>query len=186
MSENSNRDSQEAEDQNHAESSAKDPASTQEQNMDPRSELEKAKSDFLYLRAEFDNYRKNAIRERSEMLKYGGERLARELLDVLDTFDLATQSEVTPENLESFVTGIDLTKSNLKNLLSRFGVHEVSSLGEAFDPTVHEALGSEATDEIEAGHISKVFKKAYKLHDRLLRPAQVMVAKPTDSSQEGD
>ncbi len=148
-------------------------------------ELEKIKTDYLYLRAEFDNFRKNAIKERSELIKYGSERMARELLDVVDTFDLALNSNVTSENLESFVKGVQMTATNLRTLLSRFGIQEIDPLGENFDPSVHEALGTEPTSAYPPGKIARVFKKAFKMHDRMIRPAQVVVAtEPIESDED--
>ena len=73
-----------------------------------------------------------------------------------------------------------MTAQELKGLLQRHGVTEVPSEGQAFDPNVHEALSSEVNDKVEPGHISRVFQKAYKLHDKLVRPAQVAVAKKAD------
>lgn len=141
-------------------------------------ELAKLKNEYLYLRAEFENYKKQAIKERSELIRYGGERLGREILDVLDNFERALETELSSENLESFRKGIQLTASELKNLLTRFGIQEIPSDGKAFDPEIHEALGGEETTQVEPGHIVRVFKKAYKMHDRLLRPGQVIIARP--------
>jgi molecular chaperone GrpE len=61
--------------------------------------------------------------------------------------------------------------------LGKFGIQEVDAIGQAFDPTLHEAIGSEETSEFEPGHVARVLKKAFKMHDRLIRPAQVIVAK---------
>ena len=140
-------------------------------------ELAKAKNDYLYLRAEFENYKRNAIKERSDLLKYGSERLWVDLLNVLDNFERATESKVAPENLATFVKGIEMTYQDFKNVLSKYGVSEIPSKGAAFDPNVHEALSSEETEEVSPGHISRVFKKPYKLHERVIRPGQVIVAK---------
>jgi molecular chaperone GrpE len=140
-------------------------------------ELAKAKNDYLYLRAEFENYKRNSIKERSDLLKYGSERLWVDLLNVLDNFERATESKITPENLATFVKGIEMTYQDFKNVLSKFGVTEVPSMGAAFDPNIHEALSSEETEEVTPGHISRVFKKPYKLHERVIRPGQVIVAK---------
>ena len=137
----------------------------------------KAQNDLLYLRAEFDNYKKQSIKERSDYLKYGSERLITELLEVIDNFDRALATPATAENIDTFSQGMQLTSNELKGTLKKFGVEEVPCKGEAFDPTYHEALSSEETDEVEPGHITQVFKGAYKLHDRLIRPAQVVVAK---------
>jgi len=144
-----------------------------------KADLDKAKNDYLYLAADFDNYRKNAIKERSDLVKFGNERLIRELLNVVDNFERALESGADPEK---FRQGVEMINSEMKSLLQRFGVSEVAAQGEAFDPATHEALSSEPTSEMEPGHVLRVFKKAYKLHDRLVRPAQVVVAsKPQDT-----
>lgn len=139
-------------------------------------ELEKAKNDFLYLRAEFDNFRRNTIKERSQLVKYGAERLVHDLLNVMDNFDRALEIEVTPESINSFKEGIVMTSHELKETLNKHGVTEVPCVGEKFDPMLHEALSSEPTNDYEPGVISRVFKKAYKMHDKVIRPGQVVVA----------
>jgi len=140
-------------------------------------QADKFKNEYLYLRAEFENYKRNAIKERADLLKYGPERLVRDLLEVADNFERALSTQVTPETLGTFKQGVEMTASDLKNLLQRHHVVEVPTEGAAFDPAIHEALSSEPTDRVAPGHISKVFKKAYKLHDKVIRPAQVVVAK---------
>ncbi len=148
-----------------------------------KSELDQAKRDFLYLRADFDNYKKSVIKERSELIKYGCERVFVEALGVLDNFDRALELELSPDNLASFKEGLLLTASEFKKVLENFGVREIDSQGVAFDPNIHEALSSEETDSLPPGHVFRVFKKAYKLHDRVIRPAQVVVAKEPKKSE---
>lgn len=140
-------------------------------------QAEKYKNDFLYLRAEFENYKRNAIKERSDLIKYGGERFIRDLLEVVDNFERALQVQVTPENMATYKQGVEMTAQELKNLLNRHSVQEVQSEGAPFDPMIHEALSSEATDQVAAGHVARVFKKPYKLHDKIIRTGQVVVAK---------
>lgn len=140
-------------------------------------QAEKYKNEYLYLRAEFENYKRNVLKERSDLLKFGSERLVRDLLGVVDNFERALQVNVTPENFSTFKQGIDMTAQELRNLLQSHSVQEVPTEGVAFDPTLHEALSSEPTDKVPPGHVARVFKKAYKLHDKLVRPAQVVVAK---------
>ncbi len=140
-------------------------------------EVAKWKNDYLYLRADFDNYRKSVIKERADLIKYGCERLIIELLGFLDTVDRVLQMQMTPENVEQFRSGFEMTATELKNVLQQFGVKELEAAGQAFNPAEHEAVSSEETDLVPPGHIFRVFKKAYKLHDRLIRPAQVVVAK---------
>lgn len=141
-----------------------------------KADVEKFKNEYLYLRAEFDNYKKGVIKERSDMIKYGGERIFVELLEVCDNFERALGFEVKPENLESLYQGFKLIHEELKSLLGRFSVSEVPAQGAKFDPNVHNALGTEPTGTVPVGHISQVFKKPYKLHDRVIRPGQVIIA----------
>lgn len=142
-----------------------------------KNEAEKAKNDYLYLRAEFDNYRRNVIKERSDLIKYGSERLIVDILGVLDNFERALEAKPTPENLVNYVKGIEMTQQELKNVLTKFGVSEIPAQGVQFDPSIHEALSSEETDTVKPGFISRVFKKPYKLFDKIIRPGQVVVAK---------
>lgn len=143
-----------------------------------RAELEKAKNDYLYLRAEFDTYRRNAIKERSDLMKFGAERVFVELLNVLDNLERALSFKVTSENLETYKKGVEMTAQDLKAVLTKFGVREVEAQGLPFDPTLHEALSGEETDTVPEGHVFRVFKKPYKLHEKIIRPGQVVVAKP--------
>lgn len=151
-------------------------AATTEAKPDLQSELDKSKRDYLYLLADFDNYRKNAIKERSDLTKFGSERFIRDFLGVFDNFERALETEVTPENLASFKDGVNMIAAELRSLLQRFGVEEVKSEGQPFDPAKHEALSSEPRDDMPAGSVARVFKKAYKMHDKLIRPAQVTVS----------
>lgn len=140
-------------------------------------QAEKYKSDYLYLRAEFDNYRKNMIKDRADLIKYGAEKFIRDFLGVFDNFERALGTQVTAENFPVFKKGVEMTASELKSILARHGVMEVPSEGQSFDPAVHEALGSEPSESVPEGQIVKVFQKAYRLNEKLLRPAQVIVAR---------
>lgn len=142
-----------------------------------KEELEKAKREQLYQLAEFENYKKNVIKERADLRKYGSERLLVDLLNVLDIFETALATELTAENINSFKKGMELTANELRAVLGRYGVEELPAQGKPFDPSVHEAISSEETDALPAGHVSRVFKKPFKLHERVIRPGQVVVAK---------
>ena len=143
-----------------------------------KSEVDKFKNEYLYLRAEFDNFKRQTIKERSDLRKYGAERLVVDLLNILDVFETALSTELTPETMQVFRKGIDMTASELRSVLGRHGIEEIPSHGKAFDPAVHEALSSEESSEVAEGHVTRVFKKPYKLHDRVIRHGQVVVAKP--------
>lgn len=136
----------------------------------------KWKNEYLYLRAEFENYKKNALKERSDLLKFGAERIARDVLEVVDTFERALELKVSAETLGQFKTGVEMIAKNLKEALSKHGIQEVPSQAQPFNPLHHEAISSETTTEVPEGHVSKVFKKPYKLHDKIIRMGQVVVA----------
>lgn len=151
--------------------------------IEKKSELQTAiddsakwKNEYLYLRAEFENYKKNAIKERSDLLKFGAERISRDVLEVMDNFERALEIKISPETLQSFKTGVELTAKELKDALAKHGIQEVPSQALPFNPLHHEAISSEATATVPAGHVSRVFKKPYKLHDKIIRMGQVIVA----------
>lgn len=168
--------------ENSTSSSTTEDAAQIDSTAELQQQVDKWKNDYLYLRAEFETYKRNAIKERSEISKYGSERLINDILTVADNFDRALSTKVTPETIEVYAQGVKMTAAELKSVLSRFGVNEIKCEGLPFDPNLHEALGAEESDTVAEGHILKVFRSAYKLHDRLVRPAQVIVAKaPTKS-----
>jgi len=142
-----------------------------------KTEVEKFKNEYLYLRAEFENFKRQTIKERSDQRKYGSERLVVDLLNILDVFETALLTELTPETIQTFRKGIDLTANELRTVLNRHGIEEIPAHGKPFDPAVHEALSSEESD-MPSGNVTRVFKKPYKLHDRVVRHGQVVVAKP--------
>lgn len=150
-------------------------------------QLEKAKGEYLYLRADFDNYRKQAIKERSDLIRFGAERFIVDLLNVVDNFDRAMETEVTAENVDSFKQGMAMISAELYDVLQRHGVEAKPGEGQPFDPNIHEALSSEPTTDFPPGHITREIRKAYQLHDKLIRPAQVVVAsEPSESSGGGN
>jgi molecular chaperone GrpE len=139
-------------------------------------EAAKWKNDFLYLKAEFENYKRNAIKERSDLLKFGAERVSRDILEIVDNFERALQVKLTADTLQTFKVGVDMTAKELKDMLSKHGVQEVPSEGQPFNPAHHEAISSEPTAAVPVGHVARVFKKPYKLHDKIIRMGQVVVA----------
>ncbi len=141
-----------------------------------QAEVGKWKNEFLYLKAEFDNYKKNVLKERSDLLKYGAERVGKDMLEVADNFERALEFKITPDTVNNFKQGMEMTAKELKDALHKHGIQEVPGLGQPFNPQYFEAISSEATDKFPEGSISRVFKKAYKLHDKIMRLGQVVVA----------
>jgi len=134
--------------------------------------------EYLYLRAELENVKRQNFKERSQLLKYGAERLARDLLETLDVFRTAFLSEISADNFQDFVKGVEMTSQSLKNTLEKHGIIEMECVGQPFDPNTQEALSSEPSDQYPEGYVTQVFKAPYKYHDKLLRPGQVIVSRP--------
>lgn len=149
---------------------------------DLRGQVEKFKNDYLYLRAEFDTYRRNAIKERSEQNKYGAERLVSDLLSVMDNFERALETRLSAENFANYAKGVEMTANEFRHTLQRHGVSEIPALGQPFDPAFHEALTSETTTATPAGNVLRVLRKPYKLHDKVIRPGQVVVARAPEEN----
>ena len=141
--------------------------------------LKKQEEDFLYLRAEFENYRRRMAKEKENLRQWAVESIVLRLLEVMDNFERALSVELHVKNLKTYTQGIQMTAQELKGVLQQFGLESVETpIGTPFDPTLHEALGNEENKKFPPGHISQIYKKAYKLKGKLLRPAQVMVVAP--------
>jgi molecular chaperone GrpE len=127
------------------------------------------------VQAEFDNYRKRAARDQESLVARAHERLVKELLPVLDDLERALEAAEAHEEAK-LEEGVALVARSLAAVLRKEGLQEVSSEGK-FDPHVHEALLSQPS-EAEAGSVIEVLQKGYRLGDRVLRPARVVVAAP--------
>ena len=134
------------------------------------------KADLQRLAADFSNYRKRNDAERIEFAKFAKADLITKLLDVLDGYDRALAS--VPEDVKGqpWVEGMWLVERKLRQILEGEGLEPVDSLGRAFDPYVHEAVAHVESDQPE-GTVIEEHQKAYRLHDRVIRPALVSVAK---------
>ncbi len=140
-----------------------------------KAELEKSKSDYLYLLAEFDNYRRNSIKERSDLMKFGAEKFS--LAIFLACWTISERAlESDPKSEASFREGVQMIATEMKGLLNKFGVEEVKSEGLAFDPNLHEALSSEPRADMPPATSHAFSKSVLNQNDRLIRPAQVTVA----------
>lgn len=141
---------------------------------------------MLRTAADFENFKKRVARERQEAAKYVHEPLLQKLLPVLDHFDmaLAAANEAANTNAQSFQDGIQMIYQQLKAALAEAGLEEVNALHTPFDPHWHEAVTQVETLEVPEGQVVQQLRKGYKLRDRLLRPASVMVAKPPATTTE--
>jgi molecular chaperone GrpE len=135
------------------------------------------------LKAEFDNYRKRAARDQQSLTARAHERLVKELLPVLDDLERALGAAEAHEEAQ-LEDGVRLVHRALADLLRKEGLEEIATNGR-FDPHVHEALLSQPSDQAE-GSVIDVVQKGYRLGDRVLRPARVVVAAATEAGQDGD
>jgi molecular chaperone GrpE len=129
---------------------------------------------LLRLAADFDNYRKRVAREREEYVTHANARLLTELLPVLDDLERALSAAEQHEEAQ-LEEGVRLVHRSLAALLERHGVTAIEADGK-FDPHIHEALLSQPSEEAESGSVLNVVQKGYKLGDRVVRPARVIVA----------
>lgn len=134
-------------------------------------ELEAA---VLYSKAEAENARKRALEDIEKARKFAVEKFSLEILLVKDSLDAALS--IDQASLESFKDGVDLTSKQLINIFAKFNIEEINPIGEIFDPNFHQAMSMVESDE-ESNKILTVMQKGYKLNDRVLRPALVMVSK---------
>ncbi len=135
------------------------------------------KDKWLRAEAEMDNYKKRIHKDRVEQLKYGYETLIRELLPVMDNLERAIEYSKKHSQKDSLSEGVELTFKMLKRVMESFGVSAVETVGKPFDPNFHEGLGVEESDRYDDNIIVREVEKGYLYHDRLLRPAKVIVGK---------
>jgi molecular chaperone GrpE len=165
------------------------PAETAQENpaIDPWEELEAdvAKWKELSLRtaAEMDNLRKRTAREREEAIRYANQRLLEDLLPVIDNFEMGMQAAAQDTSSMIYI-GMDMVRRQLNDFLSSQGVEEIPATGN-FDPNLHDAVAQEDCAKGEEGRILRVTRRGYKLRDRLLRPASVVVSKLPTPAEGG-
>lgn len=143
-------------------------------------EAAKIRDQFLRERAELENFKKRMTREKSEALRYASEALIRDLLPVIDNLERALNAAPPPTEegpVDALRDGVAMVARQFDDILARFGVARVEATDQPFDPNEHEALAHIETTQKEPGRVLDEHLPGYRLHDRLLRPAQVTVAK---------
>lgn len=127
--------------------------------------------------AELDNAKKRLERERGEQIRFAAEKVLSDIIPALDNLDLALQHAGTNDACKDFVTGVRMTRKLMQEALAKHGLVQVGEVGEEFNPAVHEAVGTVKNPEVADDHVCALLSSGYTLHDRLLRPARVMVCK---------
>ena len=173
----------EAENENAEESTEAQNAEAAKEEASPE-EVESER--YMRLMAEFQNFKRRAAKEKSDIHAFANERIVNDLLPVLDNFERALGGETEgagaeapelSEEVANYAKGMELIFTQLKTALEKAGLKEIEALGADFDPNYHNAVMTDSTDEYEDGKISKVMQKGYTLNDRVIRPSMVAVNK---------
>ncbi|GBU25183.1 co-chaperone GrpE [Fibrobacteria bacterium R8-3-H12] len=135
-----------------------------------------AQDKYLRLFAEFENYRTRSAKEQLELISTANGKLLEKLAEVKDNFDRAFAEENKTGDLAAFEKGIKLIQEQFNKVLSDFGLETLDPSGEAFDPNMHEALMKQPSESVEEGKIIQVYQKGYKIKNKLLKTAKVIVS----------
>jgi molecular chaperone GrpE len=149
-----------------------------------REELADTDDRLLRLQAEFENFRKRALRERQEAAQYGSQNLFKDLASVVDNLEraVAHARESGGGDLASFLQGVELVQRELLALFEKNHVTEIEARGKPFDPSLHEAMAQVESGAVPPNTVIDVLQKGFQLRDRLVRPARVIVARAPDGS----
>jgi molecular chaperone GrpE len=142
-----------------------------------QADIESYRDLALRSKADLDNFRKRAAREKEDATKYANASFLERLIPILDNFELGLNAARAGSENSPILAGMDMVARQLNDFLTSSGVEPINAEGQQFDPNLHEAVGQEESATIAEGVIIRQLRKGYKLRDRLLRPATVMVSK---------
>lgn len=153
------------------------PAESSDPLEQARAEAARFRDQLLRTAADFDNFRKRSRRDTQDAERRSREELLRELLPVFDNLERATQHAESASDVKSLADGIAMVMRQFEDTLQKLGVERVKSVGQTFDPAVHEAIQHQETAEHEPGTVAAEYQAGYRIGDRVVRPALVVVAK---------
>lgn len=133
---------------------------------------------LLRLQADFENFRKRTLKEKEEAFRFGNQNIVKDLLPTVDNLERAIEHARGSQtgDLEGLLQGVELVLRELLGVLEQHGLAAIEAEGETFDPAVHEAMTQQIDESVPANTVMQVFQKGYRLRDRLLRPARVVVS----------
>jgi molecular chaperone GrpE len=141
---------------------------------------------WLRLSAELENYKKRMEKEKSELYKFANENIIKDLLPVVDNLERALAHGKETENAQALLEGVELTHKALMTVLEKYGLTRVEALGETFDPKSHEAVMVQEDPNRPEGEVIGQMQIGYRLHNRLIRPAMVVVSKKPEADRASD
>ena len=142
-----------------------------------QADLERFRDLALRSQADFENFRKRAAREKEDAIKYANASFLDRLIPIVDNFELGLNAARTDAAASPILAGMDMVAKQLSDFLISTGVEPVNGEGQTFDPNLHEAVAQEESATVKEGVVIRQLRRGYKLRDRLLRPATVVVSK---------
>lgn len=165
-----------------AESGAAPPPPADEITSSLEADLAAERDRNLRLRAELENVRNRTARELAEALRYAALPLVRDLLPVLDNIDRAMEAAEKAGETGPLVEGIRMVRQQMVSVLKQHNAEEIEALNQPFDPQFHEAILQQPSNEVPANHVTMVTQTGYRMHDRVVRPSQVIVSSGSEAS----
>jgi molecular chaperone GrpE len=168
--------------------SSDDPAASLKGHIQELEEKIKAGQDkYLRLMAEFDNFKRRTSREHQRMIEAASETLMLQLIEIREIFERALNAQENSANLEKFVDGMKLLYGKFDEILKKNGLDPFAEIGDEFNPQLHDALMRRPDESVAAGHIAEIYQKGYKIKDRVIRHAKVIVSEGKPAKpQAGD
>ena len=167
-----------------------EPESTEEKLQKEIDNLKKQlideKDRYLRLNAEFDNARKRAVKDHEEFIKYAGEKIIQEFIDVFESLERGIENAKKADNKDKLIEGMELVYKKFKAVLEKNGLTPIKAVGEKFDHNKHEAMMQTLTDEFKEDTILEEFAKGYMLNGKVIRYSKVRVSKLKESGNESD
>jgi len=160
-----------------AENAASASAGEQTEESQIQADLERFRDLAMRSQADFENFRKRAAREKEDAVKYANASFLDRLIPILDNFELGLNAARGDAAASPIIAGLDMVAKQLNDFLANSGVEPVNAEGQPFDPNLHEAVAQEESATVKEGVIVRQLRRGYKLRDRLLRPATVVVSK---------
>jgi len=142
-----------------------------------QADIERFRDLALRTQADFENFRKRSAREKEDAVKYANASFLERLIPILDNFELGLAAARGSSENSAILSGMDMVSKQLADFLTSSGVDAVNAEGQPFDPNLHEAVAQEASASVPENVIVRQLRRGYKLRDRLLRPATVVVSK---------
>jgi molecular chaperone GrpE len=141
-----------------------------------QSDLDRFRDLALRTQADFENYKKRAAREREDAIKYANSSLLERLVAIVDNFELGLSAAREEGEKSPIFSGMNMVWKQLTDFLADHGLEPIDAVGQKFDPNLHEAIGHEPSTQVPEGNVIRQTRRGYKLKDRLLRPAAVVVS----------